>query len=897
MPVIGPGDWPSLTTDYRFATCQGAASLVLSFAFDPSAYAPPAWSPPALDPADPPGWQQRALTDQQVYRALAAALALPEVAMSVATTLDARLRHRLQVGGFVAFAKDAATYLDAVVRGATAPVPWLAPLEVRVAATNPADVFPLEVELTVAGLHGLPGRPAEAEMITPIAPRRTGVAGEPETLERFAADLEAAYAAPPVFYKVASGHSPDGGGGGAPWIVRLRTARREEGDLGVSFEITGPARYYAPRPLARAPVSRGGVPIIPFDPRSGLDWAHPVERSLSGSIDTWGRQALAALDRFLAPDLASPAFLIDQVEPEESGHLEEILAVKEALSGAIASTVVPVLVEPGLDPSDGAPVRDARETMRRQILEQAENAYSVSAICQFQATVSAGYAADAAGNPRFRGPVDTLLPVNAVNPVNPVNGVTPGTPVTPVTPVAGDGDEPRSWTLTPARPELVAGESFVTSAITVLDPRAQSHLPLELGFTIGAIEPGIECDDGGESPSSASLALVIPFSAQPPAAPKLDTSIGAVDIPVVLREIPKPASLISQEAQPVDDSGADEAAALDHARSWRYAVTYGRADAAQDEIDLAVAFNLSTAEPDSTRVAPGPTPAAAGELDLFDHLARLIVVWPQLEAALVETLSAGKLDLDRASPGYRRARRLVGDLYALLAPLPAAWTAWRPPPAGGAATSAELTALAPADRALLDGETVWTAELDVAVDQNASATIGVLRNHDLLGGVDGQTAATTADFVYASSVVGFGAPAAPRLESERAFDVGRLSSPRRGPLVEHVRAVLGLVFTGAGEDTEQLVGLEAEFHQAVGPGLPPAVLPILLAPPAPLSRQGAGRHAAAISDQILAWWAATKPPAGDLCFKLRMFPTLGGSGPPLLALTRLLLAAADVAEL
>jgi hypothetical protein len=441
-------------------------------------------------------------------------------------------------------------------------------------------------------------------------------------------------------------------------------------------------------------------------------------------------------------------------------------------------------------------------------------------------------------------------------------------------------------------------------------------------------------------------------------------SIGAVDIPVVLREVPAPPPF-GQDAQPVDDSGADEdAAALERARSWRYALTYAKEAVAQDEVEVVVGFNLSVAE-------PGPTLALAGALDLFDHLARFAAVWPRLETALVETLASDdELELDPASSGYRRARQLVRDFHDLLAPLPGAWSAWRPPsgePAASAPpgsselrfTVAErrdpgtdvlvatrrlgpstakvwdpvtrtLTELPPPALEIDDGETVWTAEpmssgadafrfvdrvgnvmtharasnlprratvagldgrgLDVAAYQNASAEIRVVRNRDLLTGV-----ATAADFVYAASTPSFVAPVTPELRSQRAFDVGRLSSPSKRPLVEHVRGILGLLF--AGTDAEQLIGLDVDFHQSLGPDLPPAVVPILQRPPTSLSLDGSGRLAVEISDQILAWSAAVDPDDGALAFKLRLFSTLSTSRPLLLELSRLMLEPADVAEL
>ncbi len=916
---------------------------MLSVALEASAYAPPESSAPG-DAGDIAPWQQRALTDRQVYRALAAELAAPEIRMSLATTLDGRRPHALDAGVFVAFAQDVAAYLEAVAQGATASVPGSA-IEIPVAAANPEDLFALVVELRIAGGGGADVRAAEEQVVTPIAPLRSRVGREPPTLGRFAADLEAAYATPTVHLKVAVGPSPDGGGGGAAWILRLRSAAGAPGEPeGVGFAVEGPGRYYAPRPLAGVVIARPAVPVVDFDRDQGLDWAHPTLAALTGALDLWGRHALAAVDRFLEADLAGAAFRIDEVDPDGSGHLGGILALKEALAEAIAATVVPVLVEPGLDPADGAAGEDAREVMRELILARAENAYAVSAVCQFAATVSARFAGDPAGSPRFRGPVSAHGPASAA---------------------AGYRAQPGVWAFTPARPRLVPERSFVTSAITIVDPPAQSHLPLELDFTVSTIEPGVERTAGGESIAAPWLSLVIPFS----------VAIGAVDIPVVVREIPAPAVPVAQVAQPGEDSGVDPAAALERAMSWRYAVTYVAEAFAQDEVEVVVEFNRGGAEPE-------PSPAAAvavapSELDLFDHLARFVRAWPALEEALVETLVAGALDLDPSSPGYRRARRLVGDFHDLLAPLPQAWRAWRPPaseaaegPVRSAAASpgrsefryavgeradrrgvlvatrrlgastagvwdratGTRTALAPPDLEIDDGDTVWAAEpvspgagafhfadrlgnlltrargsslprtstfagrpgegLDVAAYQNASAAFRVFRNRDVLPGV-----ATAADFVFVSPGRGFAAPVAPELRSDRVFDRGRLPGTWPSPLIAHVQGILDLLFAGTEPGTELVLGLDAEFHESLGPDRPGAVLPILRRPGESLSRVGCGPLAAAISGQILDWWAAVRPGPGALGFRLRLLSSANPRGPALVEVSRLMLEPGDVTEL
>jgi hypothetical protein len=65
----------------------------------------------------------------------------------------------------------------------------------------------------------------------------------------------------------------------------------------------------------------------------------------------------------------------------------------------------------------------------------------------------------------------------------------------------------------------------------------------------------------------------------------------------------------------------------------------------------------------------------------------------------------------------------------------------------------------------------------------------------------------------------------PRLQRDRAFGIGKLSSPSR-PLVNHVRQVPDLLFEGTAPATEQFVRLDCSYEQDAW--LPAAIAPILL---------------------------------------------------------------------
>ncbi|MCA1568602.1 MAG: LysM peptidoglycan-binding domain-containing protein [Acidobacteria bacterium] len=957
--LLGPGSWPSVGVDYRFYRREdtGRRVLSLAFTFDASRYTPDSPPSPSHDPNDVPAWQQRALADQVAFHTIARQLSAPGVSLYVSTTMDGGAAHGLDTAAFAAFASAAADYLGALAAGTMPPLPVVPQAEFEVAPANPADLFALEVSIVVA-------RPASqvdvafigtnAERISMlVSPRAAAKAGaETQALAAFAQDLEAAYVDGDVFLKVAGGRSQrDAADAPAVWIVRLRTKLGSSADAGIGFAVTGPARYYAPRPLSNVLISRGDVPILKYDPQTGIDWNNSKETAFSGiAMDTWGRTALAALDRFLSPDFAGAAFLIDHVDPEKNGYLQKLLKVKADLAADISQTLEPILQIPPLDPEDSAPFNDASETMRQQILAKTENAYIVSAVCQFRADVSSKYINDPDKNlyaPRFYGSIGATL--------NPAAAATP---------------DSRPWSFTVARPVLAPKSAFVTTALTVVDPTAQSHLPLDLNFKLSNIEYDISKGVDGEYLASSWLAFVIPFDREQPGAPRVDTRIGAADIPVVLRAIPPAPSLVAQDAVPTPDDGDDQVKAFEDAKRWSYAFTYEKDVVAQDTIDCSVTFNLDDTSPIGA--------LAARPLDLFDYLARFVSVWPEMLQTMIEVLVPEKLNLDPASDAYKRARTLVGDFYKLLEPMPAAWALWHArsqrkrvlaalfaaPQVSEFAFSVQeqdvdglliarrtlgkstakvwdpaakqFIPLPPPQLTIDDGATVWTSTpydsqdselfkftsdgetltyeaaeklrqrrpifrgladgLDIAAYQNGWSAVQVFRNRDLVRDAEGQIIPTTPDFIYSTPEIRFASRITPMLLRTRVFDVAALSSPPLQTLATHIQRVLSLLFEGTVPGTEQFVRLDGEYAQTIGDGLPPAVTPIFLGVPTRITLDGAATLAENAADYVVSWFA-NYPADGSFRFALTLFPTLSSSRLPLLQITQLMLARKNVSGL
>lgn len=609
-----------------------------------------------------------------------------------------------------------------------------------------------------------------------------------------------------------------------------------------------------------------------------------------------------------------------------------------------------ILQVPPLDAADPAPLGDAMETMRQQVLAKAENAYAVTAICQYRATVSSRFTDDPANNryaPRFYGTIDASARA------------------------AGDAKNDTSpLSFTAARSILAPGRAFVSTALTVADLRTQSHLPLHLSFRLANVEHDIIEGVDGDCIASSRLSFVIPFDRAALGAPQPDTTIGNVDIPVVLRAVPAAPTLVAQEAVPTPDDDPAPARALEQARHWSYAFAYEKDVAAQDTIDCSVTFDLG-----DVGLRPLPTERP---LDLFDHLARFVTVWPAMEQAMSVAFVPDTMDLDPASDAYRNARMLVADFYRLLEPMPAAWSAWHarmqhatalharldaPSSSSfsfsvqeenasgvlvvrrtlGASSArvwdpvtAQLVPLPPPQLTIDDGERVWsgTADaenpdlfaytndgrtltygaaqklrrrrltfrgssdgLDVAAYQSGWSSVKVFRNLALVRDARGQTIPTTPDFVYSTPQVRFASRATPFLQRTRSYDVSALSSPPRQALATHLTRVVSLLCEGTERGTAQLIRLDAEYAQTIGVGLPAAVAPILLSLPTTVTLEGTTALAKEAAGCITRWFADRHPADGVFQFTLTLFATLGTSQLPLLQMSGLRLACDDVTDL
>ena len=752
-------------------------------------------------------------------------------------------------------------------------------------------VFPLSVTLRLqrdgavvlqptAG-EDSPVERAETTVPAPLAPPPEAEAaasgGEPvaETLDAFVDSFEAALPG------LRLGTARVEGEGADLWVVAFTAGAIESVQVAPAVAYPDGSRqprYLALRPLYPSLQSREGVEVAEVDPETGeLGEAQPA--SFQGiNVEEWAFAFLADLDLFVSAPYAAA---IQTAGP--AGALQSLLATRWKLCRAVGSGLAPVLA---LDDRGAvAGTEAAVDEFARLAGSGLAAAYTVSTAVQFDAEVTSAY-----GEPDRRL-LPALLLGGAVRP-------------------ASDSAEPGEYSLTRAATALAPSSSFVTFAMSVPEPAHHKEVatgPLE--YAVDAIEFGIDlgAELDGFVPSER-LSLVRPLSgAERP--PQVSGDLGSPVVPVPLRTHPAVPLLLGQTASPTHRGEAPPT--LEEAARWTFGLTYSHEHAEQDEVLLAVTFNVGAAvglgeEPDTDLAAslakyavqaerlrdlmswyvdpPSPAPPeletvrehlAAGVASLAEEIAEawaehwpppgldpVVAAGPQAEVPPGDTYDF-RTRVEYASGG--------SDLEALVLTLdgsadPGPTGAWpvvsvrdpegafveldeAPGPSAGARryTPPEGTEIPIEGWPALRLE--WPG-LNVAAVGNAQASLSARRNEELVAGLP-----TNAAFVLSSAGITAPNVATPLLEWRSRFPIAGAD----------ISAALGQALTELFDDsstTDPSLTLSLSYSYSLveadpsrpGSGLT-SVLPIALYPGRPLSSDIAG----AVEDAVASWLLEYQP--------------------------------------
>ena len=378
--------------------------------------------------------------------------------------------------------------------------------------------------------------------------------------------------------------------------------------LGYQFDASA-TEYFALPPLSQALMGRK-VDVPTYVTGQDPPFSDPTTKQTFQAVDldVWLNQFLAAVDLFLSPAYAVPAYAL---APEA---VTGVVADKQVLAQALSARVQNVLG------SSGGSLDDAQGAMYQALLGQLSTAFTLSTLVQVPVTVPSG-GTDPLAAPRISGKV---------------------------TAAEGEsGDLPSAFSFSTAKVSLLQPSSTATFLFSVKSPGEQRSAALDLEYVVGELEIPDPKSMIGEYESSSWLKFLSPLNAA-------WSAMRGLVIPIPLRAYPTPVTLMEQEArQSVSVPPPATAADL---LPWNLRFVYEHDDASQDTPLVEVTFNP----------AGGPSMAARGVNEdprlpaIFDALAMFSAVWPALKNDLATLpLTTPKTSAGTAAAAAKAFAQLV----------------------------------------------------------------------------------------------------------------------------------------------------------------------------------------------------------------------------------------------
>lgn len=684
----------------------------------------------------------------------------------------------------------------------------------------------------------------------------------------------------------------------------------------VSYTFDGAGTQYFALPPLSTSLSGGTVDVTPYLSGQGLSGA-PVPHTFHAvDLDVWLNTFAVAVDTFLAPAYAVPAYALD---PQAT---LAVVDAKRRLAGALANRATWVFEQ-----SSGGTPADAVEAARQAMLNQLSSAFSVSTILQIPVTVST-----AAGGPDLR-----------------LHGQLVGS--------GGTGTLPDAFSFSTSTVALDQAASNATILFSVRTPADHQSVALQLAYRINSVElptdgPTIEGYRGGQWLSFLT------------GANGAGEALGTLDIPVPLRSYPGPVALAAQTAAQSFPAPASAAELV----PWDLSFVYTHDDAEQDSSLIQVAFNPAGSVTGLNLRHLGDEFSLA---TVLSALACFTAVYPAVrtDLALLPSTVPGTANATAAAAvgalatlvgqvadAFDPAPDALGDFvppattyYYLLqkqqdpatgklstltvssvnpdnlqpaanpsALWPAVWVNWNGTeleltpvgtpgatsasyryPAGlidaAAAFSQRLVfswpdagaipvPVAPPTGNLGAAQVVQFAGTDVFSMQSARAGAAIVRNLSLIAGTT-----TSPAFVYQTPMVNFTSVASASVASGQAISIGT-DSPSGGALGLQVATALGgflhdLLWGRDGWQPADLLPLRlsAGYSYPVATGSDTSLdslVPILLAPSVDFSPSSdcapeEGSFVRAVADAVQGWYEIAQPPAGALQFDVTFYASLG----------------------
>lgn len=941
-PIIALSQWPSMSTYFLFTTGSSAPILQLSLCFDTSKY----------NSGDDSA-RNKAEIDLQTYMQLFYQLSADGIEMNFATTLNGDKKEvfgtpmSIDVNTLVTgLINPIIGYLKAAAAGQSLPDPSGIPtpydkisssIDVSSIATY-SNTIPLDVSVTISRTENVDPNFEEvkgvASATASLKPQAQSsacgtAAGDELKLKYFASQFETTFANQPtqgILLKVATATDlnqkvQDFPNGTSPlWFVRFDS----NGKSGLKYTFDNSrVFYYAPIPLATSLISLTAK-IKQYQSGRAYPAGSTVSMSFKGvDLDNWGRQLLEAVDAFLSPGLAMPAFLLDSGEgkSEKDTLLQRVLSAKEAIAEAIEGTIDFIIDRD----KTGSNIGNAQEKWKQQMLIELSAAYKLTAAVQTPVSIASSFTGSndeppqAPYTPRLYGSMigtDPTIPdKSAANQYS------------------------TEYTLSTSKLPIAAGQSWLTYMFESKDsPEFRSFEFDNMQFQASHLESDIQSIKGIDGYlASTWLTFIIPLESSL-------GNVGKVTIPVPLRSYPTPPSITDQSSIYPSET-VSKITTLQDTRTWDYTYTYVNSVAAQDTIETQVELNVPAVD-QNTMMA-----SSVEEMSLDQALAQFIVAYPKISADFKKYLTQLTQEDIKKARGGTSNDRITHSKFALEAfcqiieQIGRSWANWnqvnpRSPKAtiqsevkednakkpvilkytvveSGEKESGDLQiSISPEDsnqlplvpvidingynREVVSGKrnsfkykgtdgkylsysnrnvdknrNVVLQGLDILDTQNAWAGAYLIRNMDLLSDGSGGFLPTNKRFIYQTPLVKFYTKLLTLLDGSPMIDITSIDSngTANRSLAENMSVLLKALTKGV-ESCTLSMKLNCEYSYMIPETALPVTVPVLLATPFDLNVVDKGATFARDLATSLQTWLTNKisgTPNGTFLFELNVF--------------------------
>jgi hypothetical protein len=505
----------------------------------------------------------------------------------------------------------------------------------RVSLSNPAELFPLAVNLTLERLGPVddgfldlgeaPNSPVEEDgfldkpsvkfatsLLDPLS-ITGGNSGSLESgaIRMFAQEFEQLFPNTSLATGLARAEDIASNSRNRFWVVRTDS---QSGAKWISCTIQSHQQhFFAPVPLATTLLSDNELAVYDYgeDDTGGVKRykLKEVTASYGGvDLDEYARRFVSAIDTVLQPLYATSAYLLER--RREGAHYSAILKAKLTIANEIAKSVdrIAAVNENEEDveqiaENDIGDLAQAQELLRQRMLVQLSAAYDVDTIVQIGVTVDSPYKL-----------VEDEQPGDDPSKVFESFVDMPKFFGQPVAELPAGSTEEVDFTLSTAKIPLGPRQSYLTFLFDSKKATPEQTLDVQLSYEATSLEREISEVPGlPASASSSWLTFINPV--------EIAEDV-TVKIPIPIRAYPIPPTLGNQSVAPAPNPDLK----IEKTRQYSYSYDYRRLGSGNDLVYTAPKFNamLSDVAPENPE----------NGMDLFQALVSFDRVWDQVNRDL-----------------------------------------------------------------------------------------------------------------------------------------------------------------------------------------------------------------------------------------------------------------------